>query len=96
VLVVQTGCGALANAKYGLLLGEAAMEYAGPGLREVCEAIQVARRYGVREIISHRSGETDDVSIIHIARAASAYGVKIGAPAAERLLKYSELVRLYS
>jgi carbon-monoxide dehydrogenase catalytic subunit len=41
VLVVQTGCGALANAKYGLLVGEAAMEYAGPGLREVCEAIGI-------------------------------------------------------
>lgn len=41
VLVVQTGCGALANAKYGLLLGEAAMEYCGPGLREVCEAIGI-------------------------------------------------------
>ncbi len=41
VLVVQTGCGALANAKYGMLLGEAAMEYAGPGLREVCEAIGI-------------------------------------------------------
>jgi carbon-monoxide dehydrogenase catalytic subunit len=41
VLVVQTGCGALANAKYGLLLGEAAMDYAGPGLREVCEAIGI-------------------------------------------------------
>jgi carbon-monoxide dehydrogenase catalytic subunit len=41
VLVVQTGCGALANAKYGLLLGEAGLEYAGPGLREVCEAIGI-------------------------------------------------------
>jgi carbon-monoxide dehydrogenase catalytic subunit len=41
VLVVQTGCGAIANAKYGLLVGEAAMEYAGPGLREVCEAIGI-------------------------------------------------------
>ncbi len=41
VLVVQTGCGALANGKYGLLLGEAAMDYAGPGLREVCEAIGI-------------------------------------------------------
>ncbi len=37
VLVVMTGCGALANAKVGMLLGEA-MEFAGPGLREVCEA----------------------------------------------------------
>lgn len=40
VLVVQTGCGALANAKYGLLTGEA-LDYAGPGLREVCEAIGI-------------------------------------------------------
>jgi carbon-monoxide dehydrogenase catalytic subunit len=38
VLVVQTGCGALAAAKYGYSIGEAAMEFAGPGLREVCEA----------------------------------------------------------
>ncbi|MGD2251882.1 MAG: anaerobic carbon-monoxide dehydrogenase catalytic subunit [Anaerolineales bacterium] len=37
ILVVQTGCGAIASGKFGLLLGEA-MEYAGPGLREVCEA----------------------------------------------------------
>jgi len=40
VLVVMTGCGAIANAKVGMLLGEA-MEYAGPGLREVCEAIGI-------------------------------------------------------
>jgi carbon-monoxide dehydrogenase catalytic subunit len=40
VLVVMTGCGAIANAKCGMLLGEA-MEHAGPGLREVCEAIGI-------------------------------------------------------
>jgi carbon-monoxide dehydrogenase catalytic subunit len=38
VLVVQTGCGALASGKMGFVTGEAALEYAGPGLREVCEA----------------------------------------------------------
>jgi carbon-monoxide dehydrogenase catalytic subunit len=38
VLMVETGCGAIASGKYGFLLGEAAMEWAGPGLREVCEA----------------------------------------------------------
>jgi carbon-monoxide dehydrogenase catalytic subunit len=37
VLIVQTGCGALASGKYGYAIGEA-MEFAGPGLREVCEA----------------------------------------------------------
>jgi len=38
VLFVETGCGAIASGKYGFLLGEAAHEWAGPGLREVCEA----------------------------------------------------------
>src|SRR3990170_910380 len=38
VLLVETGCGAIASGKYGYLLGEASMEWAGPGLREVCEA----------------------------------------------------------
>lgn len=41
VLVVQTGCGAIACAKYGLLSPEAALEYAGPGLREICEAVGI-------------------------------------------------------
>ncbi len=40
VLVVQTGCGAIANAKYGLLIPEA-LEFAGPGLREICEAVGI-------------------------------------------------------
>ncbi len=40
VLVVQTGCGALCNAKFGLLQGEA-LEYAGPGLREICETVGI-------------------------------------------------------
>jgi carbon-monoxide dehydrogenase catalytic subunit len=38
VLVVETGCGAIASGKCGYLLGEAALEMTGPGLREVCEA----------------------------------------------------------
>ncbi|HET7011586.1 MAG TPA: anaerobic carbon-monoxide dehydrogenase catalytic subunit [Anaerolineales bacterium] len=37
ILFVETGCGAIASGKYGYLLGEA-MDKAGPGLREVCEA----------------------------------------------------------
>ena len=39
VLVVETGCGAIASAKQGYLLGEAGLEHVGPGLREMCEAI---------------------------------------------------------
>ena len=40
VLVVMTGCGAIAAAKYGLLSPEAA-KYAGPGLREICETVGI-------------------------------------------------------
>ena len=39
VLVLQTGCSAVACAKEGLLVPEAAARYAGPGLAEVCEAV---------------------------------------------------------
>jgi anaerobic carbon-monoxide dehydrogenase catalytic subunit len=39
ILVVQTGCSAIACAKSGLLVPEAAAKFAGPGLREVCETV---------------------------------------------------------
>jgi len=39
ILVVQTGCSAIACAKAGLLLPESARKHAGPGLAEVCEAV---------------------------------------------------------
>jgi carbon-monoxide dehydrogenase catalytic subunit len=41
VLVVETGCGALASAKLGFLLGEAGLEQVGPGLREICETVGI-------------------------------------------------------
>lgn len=41
VLVVQTGCGAIASAKIGLMLGEAGLDQVGPGLREICETIGI-------------------------------------------------------
>lgn len=41
VLVVETGCGAIAAAKLGLLLGEAGLEKVGPGLKEVCETVGI-------------------------------------------------------
>jgi anaerobic carbon-monoxide dehydrogenase catalytic subunit len=41
VLIVQTGCGAIAAAKEGLLLGEAGLDKVGPGLREVCETVGI-------------------------------------------------------
>jgi len=41
ILVVETGCGAIASAKQGYMAPEAAFEAAGPGLREVCEAVGI-------------------------------------------------------
>lgn len=41
VLVVETGCGAIASAKMGFLLGEAGLEKVGPGLREICETVGI-------------------------------------------------------
>lgn len=41
VLVVTSGCAAIADAKCGLLRPEAAYEYAGPGLREICETVGI-------------------------------------------------------
>ncbi|MFO8007869.1 MAG: anaerobic carbon-monoxide dehydrogenase catalytic subunit [Candidatus Brocadiia bacterium] len=42
VLVVQTGCSAIACAKAGLMRPEAAEVYAGKGLQEICEAVGIA------------------------------------------------------
>jgi carbon-monoxide dehydrogenase catalytic subunit len=41
VLVITTGCNAIACAEAGLLVPEAAAEYAGPGLAEVCETVGI-------------------------------------------------------
>ena len=41
VLVVETGCGAIASAKQGYMTPEAAMEVAGPGLKEICETVGI-------------------------------------------------------
>jgi len=41
VLVVETGCGAIASAKEGYMTPEAALEIAGPGLREICETVGI-------------------------------------------------------
>jgi enolase len=62
---------------------------------EACEAIRIAHDIGLKTIVSHRSGETEDVFIIHLAKAGNVRGVKIGAPVKERILKFNELIRLF-
>lgn len=62
---------------------------------ETCEAIKTAKRHNLKTIISHRSGETEDTFIIHLAKASGAYGIKIGAPVRERISKFNEAMRVY-
>jgi enolase len=62
---------------------------------ETCRAIQAAQDEGLRVIVSHRSGETEDNFIIHLAKACAADGVKIGPPARERMTKFNELIRIW-
>lgn len=62
---------------------------------ETADAILAAKQHKLKTIISHRSGETEDAFIINLAKASAADGVKIGAPARERMVKYNELLRLY-
>ena len=41
VLVLKTGCAAIASAKEGMMIPEIALQHAGPGLREVCETVGI-------------------------------------------------------
>ncbi len=59
------------------------------------DAIELARRAGWSVVVSHRSGETDDPFIAHLATAFGSDFIKTGAPArGERIAKYNELLRI--
>lgn len=62
---------------------------------EACKAINAAHANGLKCIVSHRSGETEDTFIIHLAKAAEAFGLKIGSPVRERMIKFNEFMRIY-
>ena len=64
-------------------------------LSETLEAVQLAQENNFSTIISHRSGETEDVPISHLAVATKSGQIKTGAPArGERTAKYNELIRI--
>jgi enolase len=66
-------------------------------LTETIRAIQLAQANGWNAIVSHRSGETEDVSIVHIAIGTGAGQIKTGSLSrSERTAKYNELLRLES
>ena len=59
------------------------------------EYVRVARDAGVRPVISHRSGDTEDPFIADLAVAVGAGVIKTGAPArSERLAKYNRLLEI--
>jgi len=64
-------------------------------LTETLEAIEMARSAGYLSVISHRSGETEDVFIADLAVATSAGQIKTGsASRGERVAKYNQLLRI--
>jgi enolase len=64
-------------------------------LSETQAAIVMAQRAGYTAVISHRSGETEDVTIAHIAVATNSGQIKTGAPSrTDRVAKYNELLRI--
>jgi enolase len=64
-------------------------------LSETLHTIETAERAGYGRMISHRSGETEDSFISHLAVATNAGQIKSGAPArGERTAKYNQLLRI--
>ena len=64
-------------------------------LTETLDAIELARVNGYAAVISHRSGETEDVTVAHLAVATNAGQIKTGAPSrTDRVAKYNELLRI--
>jgi enolase len=64
-------------------------------LTETLDAVDLAHRNGYRCMMSHRSGETEDVTIADLAVATNCGQIKTGAPArSERVAKYNQLLRI--
>lgn len=64
-------------------------------LTETLDAIEMAKRASFSAVVSHRSGETEDTTITHVAVATNAGQIKTGAPSrTDRVAKYNELMRI--
>jgi enolase len=64
-------------------------------LSETLDAVELAHRAGLRTVMSHRSGETEDTTIADLAVAVGSGQIKTGAPArSERVAKYNQLLRI--
>lgn len=64
-------------------------------LTETLDTVELAHKSGYTAVLSHRSGETEDTVIAHLAVALNAGQIKTGAPCrTERVAKYNELLRI--
>jgi len=63
-------------------------------LTDAGAAVDLAHRSGYRTIVSHRSGETPDDAIAHLAVAYGSWAIKTGAVGGERIAKLNELIRI--
>ncbi len=64
-------------------------------LTETFDAVELSHRAGLRCVMSHRSGETEDTTIADLAVATGCGQIKTGAPArSERVAKFNQLLRI--
>jgi enolase len=64
-------------------------------LSETLDTVNLASRHAYTSVMSHRSGETEDVSIADLAVATNCGQIKTGAPArSDRVAKYNQLLRI--
>ncbi|MEK6568895.1 MAG: phosphopyruvate hydratase [candidate division NC10 bacterium] len=64
-------------------------------LTETLQTMELAKSAGYRTVISHRSGETEDTTIAHLAVATAAGQIKAGSLSrSERICKYNQLLRI--
>jgi enolase 1/2/3 len=64
-------------------------------LSETLDAVRLAHASGYTAVMSHRSGETEDVTIADLAVATNCGQIKTGAPSrSDRVAKYNQLLRI--
>ncbi|NLB00097.1 MAG: phosphopyruvate hydratase [Methanomicrobiales archaeon] len=63
-------------------------------LTDTFEAIRLAQESGMETVMSHRSGETTDATIAHLATAFGCIFLKTGVVGGERIAKLNELIRI--
>ena len=64
-------------------------------LTETFDAIELGKIHGYNSVISHRSGETEDSTIAHLAVATNAGQIKTGSMSrSDRIAKYNQLLRI--